>query len=251
MAVGTEGEEYMSAEKMTVSVVDPDGKWLYRVGGISALVIGIAYIIILPLFAHVGGTPSSGGEVWLKYLEGKTTVWWAILGLCVFTDFLFVPVALSLYVALERVNRNAMLVATAFVGLFVVLDMAVTWTNYASLLTLSGLHTAATTDVQRAAYVAAANYASAVLASHTEVFYSIVDLSVAILITGFVMLKGKGVFSKTTAYLGLAAGIFGIVSIAGFFVIIIINALLTTVWVLFVGYRLFRLGLHGQSSGSV
>jgi hypothetical protein len=62
-----------------------------------------------------------------------------------------------------------------------------------------------------------------VLASRTEVFYSIVDLSVAILITGFVMLKGKGIFSKTTAYLRLAAGIFGIVSIGGFFVIIIIN----------------------------
>jgi hypothetical protein len=57
-----------------------------------------------------------------------------------------------------------------------------------------------------------------------------------------VMLKGKGIFNKTTAYLGLAAGIFGIASIAGFFVIIIINALLTTIWVLFVGYRLFRLG---------
>src|ERR1700730_2814196 len=232
----------MSVQKMMVNAVDPDGKWLYRVGGISALVLGIAYIIIFPLFARVGSAPSSGGEVWLKYLEGKTTVWWAILGLSVLTDFLFLPVALSLYLALERVNRNAMLVATAFVGLFVVLDMAVTWTNYASLLTLSGLHTAATTDVQREAYVAAANYASAVLASHTEVFYSIVDLSLAILITGFVMLKGKGIFNKTTAYLGLAAGIFGIASIAGFFVIIIINALLTTIWVLFVGYRLFRLG---------
>ncbi len=232
----------MSVEKMTVNLVEPDGKWLYRVGGISALVIGIAYIIIIPLFAHVGGAPSSGGEAWLKYLEGKTTVWWAILGLSVFTDFLFVPVALSLYVALERVNRNAMLVATAFVGLFVVLDMAVLWTNYASLLTLSGLHTAATTDVQRASYVAAADYASAVLASHTEVFYSIVDLSVAILIIGFVMLKGKGIFNKTTAYLGLAAGIFGVVSIAGFFVTIIINALLVTLWLLFAGYRLFRLG---------
>jgi len=233
-------------EKMTVNFVDPDGKWLYRVGGISALVIGIAYIIIIPLFAHVGGAPSSGGEAWLKYLEGKTTVWWAILGLSVFTDFLFVPVALSLYLALERVNRNAMLVATAFVGLFVVLDMAVTWTNYASLLTLSGLHTAATTDVQRASYVAAADYASAVLASHTEVFYSIVDLSLATLIIGFVMLRGKGIFNKTTAYLGVGAGIFGIISIAGFFVIIIINALLTTVWVLFVGYRLFRLGRPGD-----
>jgi len=232
----------MTVEKMTVSAVDPDGKWFYRVGGISALVIGITYIIIIPLFAHVGGGPSSGGEAWLTYLEGKTTVWWAILGLSVFTDFLYVPVALSLYVALERVNRNAMLVATAFVGLFVVLDLAVLWTNYASLLTLSRLHTAATTDAQRAAYVAAANYASAVLASHTLVFYSIVDLSVAILIIGFVMLKGKEIFSKTTAYLGLGAGIFGIVAIAGFFVIIIVNALLVTVWVLFSGYRLFRLG---------
>jgi len=57
-----------------------------------------------------------------------------------------------------------------------------------------------------------------------------------------VMLKGKGIFSKTTAYLGLAAGIFGIVSISGVFVTIIINAVLTTVWVWFVGYRLFRLG---------
>jgi hypothetical protein len=232
----------MSVEKLPLPSVNPDGKSLYRVGGISALAIGIAYIIIIPLFAHVGGAPSSGGEAWLKYLEGRTTVWWAILGLSVFTDFLFVPVALSLYVALERVNRNAMLVATAFVGLFVVLDMAVLWTNYASLLTLSALHTAATTDVQRASYVAAADYASAVLASHTEVFYSIVDLSLAILIIGFVMLKAKGIFNKTTAYLGLAAGIFGIVSIAGFFVIIIINALLVTLWLLFVGYRLFKLG---------
>jgi hypothetical protein len=231
----------MSVEKMTVNAVDPDGKSLYRVGGISALALGIAYIIIFPFFAHVGAPPS-GGEVWLNYLEGKTTVWWAILGLSVLTDFLFVPVALSLYLALKRVNRNAMLVATAFVGLFVVLDLAVTWTNYASLLTLSGLHTAATNDVQRAAYVAAANYASAVLASRTEVFYSIVDLSIGILMIGFVMLKGKGIFSKTTAYLGVAAGIFGIVSIAGFFVTIIMNAVLTTVWVLFVGYRLFRLG---------
>ena len=102
-------------------------------------------------------------------------------------------------------------------GLFVVVDLAVTWTNYAALLTLSRLHAAATTDVQRAAYVAAANYASAVLASHTEVFYSIVDLSLAILVIGFVMLKGKGIFNRTTAYLGVVAGIFGIVSPAGFF----------------------------------
>src|SRR5438128_7208971 len=226
---------------MNVNGPDPAGKWPNRVGGICALLLGVAYVAIIPLFAHVGAPPT-GGEAWLKYLEGKTTVWWAILGLSAFTDFLFIPVALSLYLALNRSNRYAMLLGTAFVGLFVVLDLAVTWTNYASLLTLSGLHSAASNDVQRAGYVAAANYASAVLASRTEVFYSIVDFSLGILVIGFVMLKGKGIFSKTTASLGLAASIFGIVSISGVFVTIIINAVLTTVWVWFVGYRLFRLG---------
>jgi Domain of unknown function (DUF4386) len=240
----SDGEESMSAQKMMVNAVDPDGKWLYRVGGISALVLGIVYIITIPLYAHVGAPPS-GGEARLKYLAGNTTVWWAILGLSVLTDFLFVPVALSLYLALKGVNRNAMLVATAFVGLFIVLDLAVTWPNYASLITLSGNYAAATNGAQQAAYVAAANYASAVLASSLEAVYSIMVLSFGILMIGLVMLKG--IFSKSTAYLGLVTGILGIVSVAGPFfvstlsVTIIITSVLTTVWVLFVGYRLYRL----------
>jgi hypothetical protein len=132
------------------------------------------------------------------------------------------------------------LVATAFVGLFIVVDLAVTWANYAALITLSGNYAAATSDVQRAAYVAAANYPSAVLASRLEVVYSIVDLSFAILLIGLVMLKG--VFGKPTAYLVLATGVFGIASISGFGVTVIVNAVLATVWILFVGYRLYRLG---------
>jgi hypothetical protein len=83
---------------------------------------------------------------------------WAILALSVLTDLLFVPVGLSLYLALKDLNRNAMLVATAFVELFVALDLAVTWSNYASLITLAGRYASATNDAQRAAYAAAADY---------------------------------------------------------------------------------------------
>jgi hypothetical protein len=216
-----------------------DSTWLYRVGGISALVLGAAYIAIIPLYAHVGAPPSSG-EAWLKYLSGKTTVWWAILGLSVLTDLLFVPVALSLYLALRRAHRSAMLVATAFVGLFVVLDLAVTWTSFAALLTLGGRYASTADDVQRAAYVAAANYPSAVLASRLEIVYAIVILSFAILIIGMVM--WKGIFSRPTALLGLITGLLGIASLTGVTPIIIMNALFATVWVLFVGYRLYRLG---------
>src|SRR5215472_17755193 len=113
-----------------VDAIDAGGRSLYRAGGVSALGLGFAYLVTIPLYAHVGGPPT-GGEAWLTYLSGKTTEWWAILGLSVFTDLLYVPVAFALYLALQGVARSTMLVATAFVGLFIVLDLAVTWTNYA------------------------------------------------------------------------------------------------------------------------
>src|SRR2546426_2186856 len=240
----------MGVQKMMVDAVDPDQKWLYRVGGVSALVLGTAYIIIIALYVPVGAPPS-GAEARLTYLAGNTTAWWAILGLSVLTDFLFVPVALALYLALKGINRNAMLVATAFVGLFVVLDLAVTWANYTSLIILSGDYTAATNDAQRAVFVAAATYPSAVLGSRLLGVYVILVPSVGILITALVMLKG--IFSKSTAYLGLASGILGIVSVAGSFFVsslaltVIIASVLTTVWVLFAGYRLYRLGQANSS----
>jgi hypothetical protein len=175
----------------------------------------------------------------VKYLPGKTAFWWTILGLSVFTDFAFVPVALALYLALKGVNRNAMLLATAFVGLFVVLDLAITWSHYASILTLYNAYSKAADDANRAGYVAAANYASAILSSPLEIVYAIVTLSSGILVAGFVMQRGP--FSKVTAYLGLATGFLGIASLTGLGPIIIGNALFATAWLFFVGHRLYRL----------
>src|SRR5215470_7994511 len=137
-----------------VESVGPDGKWMLRVCGVCALALGMAYVVTILLFAYVGGPPS-GGEAWLKYLAGKTVVWSAIVGLSVLTDLLYIPVAAAVYLALNHLNRNAMLISTAFVGLFIVLDLAVTWSNYASLISLSGGYAAATSDVQRESYVAA------------------------------------------------------------------------------------------------
>lgn len=236
----------MNTEKMMVDVVDPNTKWLFRAGGISAIVLGISYIIITALYA-LGGALPSGAEECLKYLAGHTTAWWTILGLSVLTDFLFALVALPLYLALKEVNKNAMLVGTGLLGLFAILDLAVTWPNYSSLITLSGNYATATSDVQRAVFVAAASYASAVLAFEVSV-YAILVPSLGILIIGLVMLKGT--FSKVTAYSGVGSGILGIVSVVGPFfmsalgVVAVFSSVLTTVWVLLLGYRLYRLGQH-------
>ncbi len=224
-------------EKTAFDTLSRVQKQWYRVGGLAAFVLGIGYIIIIPLYAHVGAPPS-GGEAWFKYLPGKTRIWWLILGLSVFTDFLYVPVAFALYLALKELNRNVMLLATAFVGLFVVLDLAVTWSHYASVLILYRDYSTATDDAHRANYIAAASCASAVLNSPLEIVYAIVTLSSGILLTGFVMLRGA--FNKITAYLALVTGALGLLSLTGFSFAILGNALFATAWLFFVGYGLYR-----------
>ncbi len=219
-------------------MVSIDQKNLYRAGGIAALSLAAGYVVIVALYAQVGAPPN-GGDAWFKYLAGKTTIRWWIVALSVLTDFLFVPVAWALYSALKEVGKNAMLLATVFVGLFVVLDLAVTWSHYSSILMLYAQYSAATDAAQRMGYVAAANYGSAVLTSRLEIVYSIVTLSFGILVIGFVMLRG--VFHKISAYLGVATGILGLAAPSRLSVAIIGNALCATAWLFLVGYRLCQL----------
>lgn len=234
----------MSTDQTETNAVDPSRKRLFLAGGISAIALGISYIIITALYALGGALPSGADEL-LRYLAQHTTAWWAILGLSVLTDLLFAPVVLALYLALKEVNRNAMLTGAGLLLLFVILDLAVTWPNYAALIMLSGNYAAATTEVQRVAAVTAAGYASAVLTSSLFAVYAILVPSLGILVIGLVMLKG--VFRKITAYSGVVSGILGIVSVMGPVIMsafggaVIIASVLTTVWVLLLGFRLCSL----------
>lgn len=66
-----EKNEQMSAQNMIIKTVGPDGRWAYRMGGIASLAIGVAYVVIIALYASVGVQPV-GGEARLDYLVGKT-----------------------------------------------------------------------------------------------------------------------------------------------------------------------------------
>jgi hypothetical protein len=222
---------------------DLNHKWLVRLGGIAAMLLSLGYIAIIALYIPLGAPPS-GAEGRLGYIAGNTTLWWAILGVSVLTDFLLVPVALALYTALKATYRSALLLASAFVALFIFLDLALTWTNYAVLITLGGSFAAAASEAQKAALVAAAQYPAAVLESNLVFVYNTLTLSLGILIYGIVMLQG--VFSRIAAWLGVATGVLGILAVAGSFfastaVVTIFASLLTTVWIFLVGWGLLRL----------
>jgi hypothetical protein len=198
------------------------------------------------VITYAGGFPPPGIEARLAFFAEHGAAWWAVTALMVFTDLLYVPVFLALYQALKGIHKTLMLLALACEGLFVTLDLATTWTAYSSLITLGDGYAAATSEAQRAIIVAAAGYPSAVTDSPLLTIYPVFVPALGLLLASLVM--RKGIFGKTTAYLGLIASIFGILAgtgpiflgaleIAQYF-----NALLATVWFLAVGWRLYKSG---------
>jgi hypothetical protein len=164
----------------------------------------------------------------------------------VFTDLLLVPIFFGLYMALKHVNKGLMLVALAFKAFFfVILDLAVTWTAYSTMIIAGVGYGAAATEAQRAAFLAAAAYPSAMLASPLLGTYAILIPSLGVLFAGLVMFKG--VFNKSAAYVALAVGLTGILFMTRYFlepmaVLRYVNALLAAAFYLLVGVRLYKLG---------
>jgi len=235
----------MILQQIAASAVESEGKWLYRVGGICAIALVVGYLLTIPIYGWVGNPPANSVEAQLAYFAEHATGWWAIALLMVVTDLLLVPIFIAIYLALKHINKGLMLVALAFKAfLFVILDLAVTWTAYSSMIIAGVQYGAATTEAQKAALAAAAAYPSAMLASPLADMYANVIPALGVFFAGLVMLKG--IFNKATAYLALATGLAGILYLGSYFidglaVLRIIAALLATFFYLLVGVRLYKL----------
>jgi hypothetical protein len=223
----------------TNAAVIEEQQWR-RWGGIAALALAVGYMAIIPLFASVGAPPATG-DAWFRYLPGKTAIWWVIIWLSVVTDLLYLPVARALWIGLRNVARNRMLAAVVCLQLFVVLDLAVTWMHHASLLALFQKYASAADEAHRAAYLAAAEYASSIYATPLLTFYIIVIPSVGVLLASITMIKAR--FGNASAWTGVATGVFGLLSLTGFFPLVMANALGATLWFFLVGARLLRSGI--------
>jgi hypothetical protein len=205
-----------------------DNTQLLRAGFIAALMLALLLIagIFLPLDS---GDLPHGGAAWLHYLHDNGGAWTVVIVISVLGDLLLVPVMLALYAVLHQAHRALLLLAAASVALFVVLDLSVTWTSYATLLALSGSSSASS--------LGAASYPAAVLDSPLDRVFSSGLQALGIALISLAMLRGSG-FRKVTGYLGLAAAVAGFVAVAPLPVIGIIHARITAVWLVFAAGRL-------------
>jgi hypothetical protein len=235
----------MSTHAIQAVAPDPNAKSLFRVGAIATFVLVLGWLLTFPIYGSVGIAPP-GAEARLLHYGTHAAGWWSILGLMVSTDLVYVVVWLALYDALKGIDRALMLLALASHLLFVVLDLAVTWTNHAALFTLGAEYLKAATDAEKALLAAAARAPAAVLDSPPAAVYAIAIPALGTLLAGIVVLKGG--LSKVIGYLAIAVGVTGVAAVVGPHIIgpsdptHIINALLATIWYIWAGWTLFKLG---------
>jgi hypothetical protein len=241
--VGTLSASQQRLDTSSAKAADPRWKGLYRAGGFAAL-FSVA-LILAAIIVHIAWPPpawSAGAAIhWFTRFQDNWLL--GLLGLdllIVIGLVLGVPIFLALYVALRHAGESAMAIATTIALIGTVLHL--TSNTALEMLSLSRAYAAATTEAQRAMFLAAGE---ATLAAYygTAFQVSYVLGYAAKIVIGAVMLRSV-VFSKATAYVGMLTGIVGLsfyVPTIGIF-LSIFSVLLLAIWNFLVGRRLLQLG---------
>jgi hypothetical protein len=222
-----------------------DDAWapLYQAAGWAAL--GIA--VITPLAAAVW-------IIWPPPIEGVASDWFTLfqgnwlrglLGL----DLLFmvvyallVPVFLALYVALHRANESVMAIATTL-GL---IGVAIYFSSNPAfeMLSLSERYAAATTDAQRAMFLAAGEATLVTFQGTAFKVSYLLESLVGVLIAGVIL--HSSVFNSATGYARLLASVLGL----GLFMpgigvaLALFSVIFEWIWYVLLARRFFQLR-HG------
>jgi hypothetical protein len=218
---------------------DTNWKPLYRVGGAAALIAAV--LIPAQIIVFVAWPPPSTVTDWFTLFQDNWLLGLLSLDLLLIVDYvLLVPIVLALYVALRQASESFMAVATA---LYFVAIAAYFASNTAfEMLSLSNQHAAATTDAQRATYLAAGQ---AMLATFegTAFQVSYVLASVAGIIIGAVMLRSD-IFSRVSAYALIVGDVIGL----GLYVpkvgvlLSVISVPVLWIWYVLIARKLIQLG---------
>jgi Domain of unknown function (DUF4386) len=232
---------------------DPDTTWrrLYRVGGLSGILIVVPYLAAIVLISVAPPPLEASGEQTLEYIAAHKWLYGLEQVLWVAPGVLAMIVFLALAVALRRLDSGY----AAIAGLVGITAWALTLALPTSgggapvLVYLSNEYTAATTAERR---IALATVAEGLIAENNTPSFVGVLTTVGILLISLLMVRG--VFSRWIAYLGIATGAIGILSEAlrpligaGYTV----YGVLLLVWFPCAGWSLQRLGRARVRGGAM
>jgi hypothetical protein len=231
----------------------PTPHWthLYTIGAAAALLTTVLIPIHVLVFI-VWPPPLDGGAIdWFEVFQDNRLLGLLSMDLLLIADYvLLIPIVLALYVALRRFGPSLMLLGA---GLFFVAVALYLASNPAfEMLSLSERYAEATTDAQRAGFLAAGE---GLVAAYTGTAFHVSYIlgSTAGILISVGMLRG-GIFSKPAAYAGILGNLVGFglyVPVVGI-ALGVISGLVLWLWYALLAHRLFQLArkdsLHRGSS---
>ena len=222
---------------------DSTWNWLYKVGGIAALII-VVLIPIQSLIFIAYPPPSTVLDFFTLFHNNKILGLLDLDLLLTVNNVLLILIYLAIYTALRRANESFMTIALT-VGLVGIVLYLVSREATFSMLSLSEQYAAATTEAQRSMFLAAGQTMLTIY-NGTAFDLSYVLGGVVILIISVVMLHSN-IFSKATANVGILMGILMLIppTVGPIGLILSLISLVPTfIWLILIARRLFQLSLH-------
>jgi hypothetical protein len=228
-----------------------DSRWktLYRAGAVAALVALALYCSQLLILIAGEPYPTTSEGWFALFQRSKLLGLWYLNALDIVSIALLGIMFLAIYVALRRIRPSWMLMALYFAVLGVmvfIVPRALTLT----VVPLSDLHAAATTEAERAAYVAAWEALSHVTTATPQTLGWLL-MAVAGLIISLVVVRSgmqSRPFGKATGFVGIAGSVAAFGNYAGWIfapalaaVLMPFNGLLWLAWWVMMSVGLFRL----------
>lgn len=231
--------QILTLDEAKTDTADSNSNWLYKIGGGAAL-LSLVYFPIQIIVFLVNPPPDSVLG-WFRLFQNNPIIGLLDLDLLLIVDqVLAILIFLALYAALRRAQESLMAISLALGLVSIVLFIA---SNPAfAMLSLSNQYAAATTEAQRAVFLAAGE-TMLVTWQGSAFQVSYVLGSIAVIILSAVMLRSE-LFSKATAYLGVLANVIALglyVPVIGIY-ISIFSVVFLWVWYLLIARRLFQLG---------
>lgn len=221
----------------------PDMSWqfLYRAGGVSALLYVLLVVVPIILVFVAPVPPTQGGPL-LEYIAAHKAVYLTELVCFVGLGVPALIVFAALSVALKDLHKSMVALGGLFGISSEIIALALgssPQSLHGGLMLLSEGYVTASTDAERAGLVSAAD---ALIAATNAVSWGGILTAAGILVLSLVM--RKGIFGRTVAIVGIVTGVLGIFSEALLPMIgsaYLFYGLLLPLWFALVGWRLVRI----------
>jgi hypothetical protein len=233
---------------------------LYYAGAVAPL-IALSFYLFEFSILFLGEPYPSNTKGWYALVQrSKLLSLWYLNALDILSFALLGIMFLALYEALRRVRPSWMLIAL-YLALLGVVVFIVPRVLHLSLLPLSDLHAAATTDAQKTIYLAAGEALSQV-STATPQTLGFLFMALAGLIISIVILRsqpfGKSVaLSKAVGCVGIAGFVAALANFGGRLlaptiaeILMPINGLLWFAWWILISVNLFKLARRTSTQGS-